>query len=806
MQFHKPFAGLLLTLGVALSACTTDVIEVPREELYAREFIKQFGVVDPNHDWTAALHTSITVKTAVPTDLKIIATYNGKKYRFGDFKQVLGTRTLNFDVPQGYTNLILRTQGRDIKVDKGSMIDLSSSSRTVSNPSSEGGSGVTATLCTDPTDWMVVPMLNATIFRRRMPENCYNSDRDGVHVDFTFKFSQQDIIVRPLYWQTNQVLEFGFFYIDDNGEPIRYPIYAMEKDTKGGNMDNQVLCWAPTETRSIVIEDFMNNQEFMKCLNNHGITVVPRTDTNNNSYNYIDIYSTDNFLGITSAKDDHNMTFACREYLISKGIENNPNNSEDKRFNYVYRWQLTGDCLKNINQWNQEYDIYDASFIHNEKRQPRKDLTITYTIYNYDYSKADGWANTPDMISDIKMDDDNYPALISKGIKVHFDDISKTYGGYVKRGTNRYLYSVSRLNEKTRWIPAEGAERNEEYWDSQSGNKIWRYPDNAFIKDENNRAFRAATWIGQKYNWRYLSFEDGEIGDTYNRTSCDFDMQDFVFLIDGAEPGYDDPTTVEDPEEPKEEPIFPWIVACEDLGGTFDHDFNDIVFGVQHVAGSDEAYITALAAGGTLPIRLYYNGTEIKGGSDENGDQYTVYTPTGTKEFTEWHQWFGKPYTTPTNVQGFEVGATVRIKVSEDFSMSGTPDNPNISISANRLGGFHLEVDQPGGSIQSITAPVQTSQAGNNVPQMFVTTSNYEWPTEKTPIYFTHRGDTNQPALGEEKTPTNTSITGYFYHPNSFHAWALNGTTHSGFHSQKATEQDHVVKHGWKGYQIPLTK
>ncbi len=89
---------------------------------------------------------------------------------------------------------------------------------------------------------------------------------------------------------------------------------------------------------------------------------------------------------------------------------------------------------------------------------------------------------------------------------------------------------------------------------------------------------------------------------------------------------------------------------------------------------------------------------------------------------------------------------------------------------------------------------------------MFVTTSNYEWPTEKTPIYFTHRGDTNQPALGEEKTPTNTSITGYFYHPNSFHAWALDGTTHSGFHSQKATEQDHVVKHGWKGYQIPLTK
>lgn len=281
-------------------------------------------------------------------------------------------------------------------------------------------------------------------------------------------------------------------------------------------------------------------------------------------------------------------------------------------------------------------------------------------------------------------------------------------------------------------------------------------------------------------------------------------MQDFVFLIDDVDPEYHDPVDeVVDPEKPQDEPVFPWVIACEDLGGTYDHDFNDIVFGVQHEAGSKYAYVTALAAGGTLPIRLFYNNIEIKGGDDENGTQYTVYSPTDSKEFTEWHQWFGKSSTQVTNANGFTVGATVRIEVGADFTMSGDPDNPNIIIGDNRLGGFHVEVDQPDGTTTTIVAPRKDSTPGDRIPQMFVTTHKFEWPTERTPIYQTHRGDTSGTQVGTE-TPSNSTGTTqkYPYYTNSFHAWVNDATTHAGFHSQPATEQGKVVHHKWTGYAI----
>lgn len=43
-------------------------------------------------------------------------------------------------------------------------------------------------------------------------------------------------------------------------------------------------------------------------------------------------------------------------------------------------------------------------------------------------------------------------------------------------------------------------------------------------------------------------------------------------------------------------------VMCEDLGGSFDFDFNDVVFDVQFDGSKNEAIISLKAAGGTLPI------------------------------------------------------------------------------------------------------------------------------------------------------------------------------------------------------------
>lgn len=52
-----------------------------------------------------------------------------------------------------------------------------------------------------------------------------------------------------------------------------------------------------------------------------------------------------------------------------------------------------------------------------------------------------------------------------------------------------------------------------------------------------------------------------------------------------------------------------WILAAEDLGGDFDVDYNDVVVRIEHVSGDNTAYITPLAAGGTLASYLFFGTT-----------------------------------------------------------------------------------------------------------------------------------------------------------------------------------------------------
>lgn len=85
----------------------------------------------------------------------------------------------------------------------------------------------------------------------------------------------------------------------------------------------------------------------------------------------------------------------------------------------------------------------------------------------------------------------------------------------------------------------------------------------------------------------------------------DYDMNDMLFKLTGEL----EQTPIEiytiDPEE------YSWIVACEDLGSTFDLDFNDVVFRLNYSKTQDSLVITPLAAGGTLPVYLYYENQHI---------------------------------------------------------------------------------------------------------------------------------------------------------------------------------------------------
>ena len=83
-------------------------------------------------------------------------------------------------------------------------------------------------------------------------------------------------------------------------------------------------------------------------------------------------------------------------------------------------------------------------------------------------------------------------------------------------------------------------------------------------------------------------------------------------------------------------------VMCEDLGGSFDFDYNDVVFDVAFDENNNEAIISLQAAGGTLPIQV---GGDISG------------APSG---FQEAHSLLGHAVEQPVNV---DAGASHEVAI-----------------------------------------------------------------------------------------------------------------------------------------------
>lgn len=244
----------------------------------------------------------------------------------------------------------------------------------------------------------------------------------------------------------------------------------------------------------------------------------------------------------------------------------------------------------------------------------------------------------------------------------------------------------------------------------------------------------------------------------------DHDMNDLLFRINGEveREGGD--------EEMNEEksPAMSWIVACEDLGGTFDYDFNDVVFGVSHVSGQTKATVTALAAGGTLPIYLQYGGKTL--------------CPQGTNG-GEFHSWWGSdnPSYSTINVHNFSkgIGKSIEIDVPEDFSLATTGDAESLAPTHGKpgdtdsdMGGFKVIVTKGDETTNTITAP--KPGADYDAPQMFLVPVDWRWPRERQHISGVYPG---------------------------FIDW-----TDGWWRNRDGEAKDNHINHGWKGAPADTTR
>ena len=206
---------------------------------------------------------------------------------------------------------------------------------------------------------------------------------------------------------------------------------------------------------------------------------------------------------------------------------------------------------------------------------------------------------------------------------------------------------------------------------------------------------------GLPYSGDYLAFDysfDGKsVGASAANKEPDGYYSNWIFKIS---PAY--PPTTPDPEYTTETKR----VMCEDLGNTYDFDFNDLVFDVYYTYKGTEAnktnitaHITLQAVGGTLPI---YIGTD---------------TADPTKELH--YRMLGQASSSPINVAASN-GVT-HSPVS--FTMSATSTDPNDIIICVGTAGNEatdkitiLPVSGRGSSLapQKICVPVSTKWLKEN--------------------------------------------------------------------------------------------
>jgi len=178
------------------------------------------------------------------------------------------------------------------------------------------------------------------------------------------------------------------------------------------------------------------------------------------------------------------------------------------------------------------------------------------------------------------------------------------------------------------------------------------FSNSTYNKDEGNPNGTELDHLKDTYaatfhtdNTLYLAFEDWG----YNDGNHDNDFNDLVMKLQPTGE-HINPLIID--KDTEASPIL-YIVACEDLGGTFDWDFNDVVFGIEHVSGQTQARVKLLAAGGTLPISLTYEST------NRNAD-ITFTDPRDGQQTVMLHAAFGAEDDVPVNVVsgGFQASAT----------------------------------------------------------------------------------------------------------------------------------------------------
>lgn len=305
--------------------------------------------------------------------------------------------------------------------------------------------------------------------------------------------------------------------------------------------------------------------------------------------------------------------------------------------------------------------------------------------------------------------------------------------------------------------------RNEKYY----GLKYNRDPETGEVdlgtieNDHNSHASYACTFTDG--GRMYLGFEDWEYLNGYTApgtyltvNNTDFDLNDCLFVFG------DDTPEIVDLDAMK------WIISAEDLGNTLDIDYNDVVIEVEHTSGRKNAYVTPLAAGGTLASFVYFN--DIPVGSADYGKSGEIHELFSSK-YAKAKSGEYEPINVKSTKQQIYSTRNYTIEVGRNWSLaSNVPDyevygedGATLAESfdpekARTMGGFNVRVVPYGKDVNASNANdvnaqrIQNTSTTGEAPFVICTPKywtradntqkgHYRWPMESVLMFKAYNDD-----------------------------------------------------------------
>lgn len=206
------------------------------KEAYTKAFVSKFGAIDPKQDWNMAMRGSVTVTTSSATEVKVYAPSDDEYRLVGDFGNVIGTETLEFDIRRGVTDLIVSANGKSIQTTVGQAVSFNTQalrSKSNHNGDEDDPWGIYVEYAEGDDEYKYFTDNNEAShtgvyeYALTLPENERNVDKATDDFKLTTGDAGHEFILYPVYWNTDKVDEIGIAYYD-GAYYYEVPIYTIK--------------------------------------------------------------------------------------------------------------------------------------------------------------------------------------------------------------------------------------------------------------------------------------------------------------------------------------------------------------------------------------------------------------------------------------------------------------------------------------------------------------------------------------------------------------------------------------------------